>query len=555
MKMALPFLSYFFKLDGRRSQFSIQLLPTKFIVKQYYTLCTSFKTKKSNHEQAAQRLKATTNYHSSFFEFFQTTSSSKLMKAMSSVDIFSDDFFAADPFGDDTTADIKVVDFVSKNLELQMIEESICHTIHVIPNDLERQLEGREASSVADSDSDIYLDEEKKSEQRGSPADDDDDEDDDDQASSTSLQTNNEEQGGIKIEQDDIKIANPLAAVKAVYHDDSGTHTTCRSTDNENQSSQSSLQEDTNAILPDNINQMASANECSDPSCILLRRTLQQQEEQICFLRRKLQEYANLCERYDIGRDILGTTTRENDKVLDTIHSGTARTTYEETTYKDMMGPWDIPFHVELLEPKDSFGEYSGITFAQHPSKVDTTVHRIRSCPTDDDDALPVLRTKYTKKSTKRKSKATKPRQSRQYTNNTPLAIERLWHRVYSSESNHHKECTDTNTKEPDVALLDTTTTVHEDKPTKVPDKRVKSMPVVLERKYGRQKALYSGTVHPTSGCPHGAGTFQFVASGDVYIGDVAYGEMHGRGTYCHRKTNKLFRGDFSRNSFVGIEK
>ena len=394
----------------------------------------------------------------------------------------------------------------------------------------------------------------------------------------------------------------PLYHFGDEQNDDSRTHTTCRSTDNENQSSQSSSRHEDRGAASTNLNlegeEVASANhfkssivnslnddkDCLNSACHLLRQTVRQQEEQICFLRRKLQEYADICQLHDIGHDILGDTssqvpgydsmTHREAQAVDSIDLP-AKTVYEETTYKDMMGPWDIPFHVELLEPKGSFGEYSGITFAQHPSKVDTTtVHRIRSCPTDDDDALPVVRTSHYYHSNKtdrpaparkpvppqeanRMTQSTKPLRDHM-SNASPLAVERLMKRIYSP-TKHHPPIKSTQNNEPPVSIptkqfgASTNETGHKHIDEDA-EKHVMAMPVVLERKYGKQQALFSGTVHPTSGCPHGSGSFQFIKSGDVYIGDVAYGEMHGRGTYCHRKSNKLFRGDFSRNSFVGLE-
>lgn len=81
---------------------------------------------------------------------------------------------------------------------------------------------------------------------------------------------------------------------------------------------------------------------------------------------------------------------------------------------------------------------------------------------------------------------------------------------------------------------------------------RVRRMKVTVRRKYCQQKAMYSGALDPRTGNPHGLGTLHFLTSGDLYMGDIVQGQMHGRGTYCYRKQRKIFRGDFVNNSFVG---
>jgi len=340
--------------------------------------------------------------------------------------------------------------------------------------------------------------------------------------------------------------------------DDSGTRTTCRSTDNENQSSQFSMPENEQMHVSANVQyvdpesypvphsqNVRPMETCSNPACLLLRSTVRQQEEQIHFLRRKLQEYADICEMHNIGQYILGHVGEgEGSEAID---SGTTRTTYKEKTYTELMGPWDIPFHVAIVAPKGSFGECSGITFAQHPSKLDTEVHRIRPSPTDDDDALPVVRTQYTNIHRKQLSSAK---------SGGPTTNEQSVQRVSSSADNFLRNEFSSILKAIEGSPEDNRRPGIEGRRRQEGKSKlsVKAMPVVLKRKYGRQKALYSGTLDPTSGCPHGSGSLRFLLSGDVYIGQVAFGEMHGFGTYYHRKSHRLFKGHYSRNSFMGVD-
>ena len=559
-----------------------------------------------------------------------SSSHDRITEEKGDIDIFSDDFFA-----DDSVASVKVVDYVSENLKLQAIEESVSHTApSPVKNIVEDRQQGNnhDSDSDSDSDSDIYLDEEEgvqAIEEKRESISMKSDEEEGSHDTSADLGENKKANQVCHKSYHPSKEGEHADAEIPPYHcgenhnDDSRTNTTCRSTDNENHSSQSSSLQDDRDVSNRDLNleeaEVASVNhskaifvnsednakECSNSACLLLRQTVRQQEEQICFLRRKLQEYADICKLHDIGHDILGDTssqvpgyditTHKEAETVDSIDLP-AKTVYEETTYKDMMGPWDIPFHVELLEPKGSFGEYSGITFAQHPSKVDTTdARRLRPCPTDDDDALPVVRTSHYYHSNKnddkptaarttvppeeanRVTQSTKPLRAHTSTTSTtstsPLAVERLMKRIYaptkhvspikpipindapaSIPTEHPGSPMNAKGWHPGVSMNAKKGTRQDSHTDDDVEKHVMAMPVVLERKYGRQQALFSGTVHPTSGCPHGSGSFQFIKSGDVYIGDVAYGEMHGRGTYCHRKSNKLFRGDFSRNSFVGLE-
>ena len=68
------------------------------------------------------------------------------------------------------------------------------------------------------------------------------------------------------------------------------------------------------------------------------------------------------------------------------------------------------------------------------------------------------------------------------------------------------------------------------------------------------RKALYSGPTY--KGRPHGCGILKFVESGDVYMGDLVDGEMHGQGTYtvkgAGKRKHQVLRGTFQNNVFTG---
>lgn len=70
------------------------------------------------------------------------------------------------------------------------------------------------------------------------------------------------------------------------------------------------------------------------------------------------------------------------------------------------------------------------------------------------------------------------------------------------------------------------------------------------------RKAVYSGPVS-AQGVPHGqCGIFKF-ETGDLYLGDVEYGRMHGIGTYtmkASRKRARVLKGRFVDNVYVGPE-
>jgi len=283
-------------------------------------------------------------------------------------------------------------------------------------------------------------------------------------------------------------------------------------------------------------------------SCEIYQQTIKEQEQQICFLRRKLQEYADLCSHYNIGQHIL-----INSKgAVHSTGSRTAQTAFEDKTYAELMGPWDIPFHVELIKQNFSqdTAEYSGITFAQHPSKAPRSMQRIPPCPTDDDDALPVTRGFHRKPPRRDNSgsrESFKMEILMDHHRIDELSPEGKTHlsmhlgKVSSQLSSNSGMKVGEGTGQQVTGGSNVHFTKH---------RNVQCMTVVVERKYGRQKAHYSGTVK--DGIPHGVGTLQFLQSGDVYIGEIAYGEMQGKGAYCHAKDNKVFRGIFERNSFVG---
>ncbi|CAB9510696.1 expressed unknown protein [Seminavis robusta] len=474
----------------------------------------------------------------------------------STVDIFSEDFFAEDPFGDDVFPYTE--SFSALSLELFTVEENLSHT--------------NEALSVATTEKEggsVYTSSTPNS-YRTCQA----------NLVENSLEnTDVEGQDRLPGDSDTIK----ALAFSVIHADDSGTNTTCRSTDYEStdhttpnaQSAPSSVDD------PDQHPPGAVHRECMAASCVIRTLTIKHQEEQIRFLRQKLQEYADLCARHNIGQDLLSNNraVAVPSNVNGNDDNATARTNYEDKTYTDLLGPWDIPFHVEIQQQKGATADtnsnnndddYSGVTFAQHPSKTRDAVPRIRPCPTDDDDTLPVIRpflnrSKWTPKTSRRSLSQTSsngginhPATPQSRHSSTRADLRPRW----TSQAGHSPHFDRAALQLPSLEETPPAR-VHciegeqhsnreKDKDQVQDESRVRCMTVVIERKYGRQKALYSGTIHPESGCPHGAGTLQFLKTGDVYIGEIAYGEMHGKGTYCYRKGNQMFRGDFVRNTFVG---
>jgi hypothetical protein len=439
-----------------------------------------------------------------------------------SVDIFSADFFAEDPFGESYTPGET---FEALSLGLYTVEEDISHVHHY-----ERSSEHAEDSPCnnsisAPSSSAVFI-------------------------------------GDISSDSEPNEHAEYCKEGPELPEGaDSETQTTCRSTDFDSvpnaASTRSSIEHGPLHPLTYAANDRPS--ECKSANCVMQRLTLLQQEEQIRFLRFKLQQYADLCARYSIGEDLL---SHEEDFVTMQTSSdkGTARTNYEDRTYQDLMGPWDIPFHVEVLQEgvTENNDEYSGITFAQHPSKAIDNVPKLRPCPTDDDDTLPLIRpylnrSKWTPRGSEQRldphlsssnwtpSRTSDPRvrSSRDYPETRP---ERPSSRELSSKDirgrRHSSGMSNAMLRLPSLDESCPTGTIQDqgtiEKETVEMESRVNSMTVIIDRKYGRQKALYSGTIHPDSGCPHGMGTLRFCDSGDVYIGEIAYGEMHGFGTYCN---------------------
>ena len=62
------------------------------------------------------------------------------------------------------------------------------------------------------------------------------------------------------------------------------------------------------------------------------------------------------------------------------------------------------------------------------------------------------------------------------------------------------------------------------------------------------RQALYRGPLW--KGLPHGVGVLEFVETGDLYVGDLCKGAMHGSGTYTTAK-HKVLKGRFEHNVFV----
>lgn len=67
------------------------------------------------------------------------------------------------------------------------------------------------------------------------------------------------------------------------------------------------------------------------------------------------------------------------------------------------------------------------------------------------------------------------------------------------------------------------------------------------------RRALYSGPIVKNK--PNGCGILKFVESGDVYMGDLVDGAMHGSGTYTFvnsKSKPKVLKGTFENNVFIG---
>ena len=249
---------------------------------------------------------------------------------------------------------------------------------------------------------------------------------------------------------------------------------------------------------------------CTTKVCRAREEKIQNQEDQIQLLKYKLQQYKEKLNQ----QQMYGPLNFEKDARTD---NGTAMTTHKEKTYADMMGPWDIPFHVEILPTGDDSDEESEITFAQHPCKMSESFVGSRRCSADDDGALPV---------------------TRKYTDETGTSNGKL-----QSKTKHKGTPSQTSKRKKQLSSCPKKSGDQEPSPQhKDSEKRVQRMRVVVERKYCLQKAWYSGTVHHQSGIPHGTGSLQFIESKDRYIGEIAYGEMHGRGTYYFAKKQKIFR-------------
>ena len=81
-----------------------------------------------------------------------------------------------------------------------------------------------------------------------------------------------------------------------------------------------------------------------------------------------------------------------------------------------------------------------------------------------------------------------------------------------------------------------------------------RSMPWTLAFLDGRKpvEALYSGPL--VKELPYGIGTF-VLSTGDLYIGEVVWGAMHGSGTYWSKRYGQVRRGIFENNLYLGQQK
>jgi hypothetical protein len=100
--------------------------------------------------------------------------------------------------------------------------------------------------------------------------------------------------------------------------------------------------------------------------------------------------------------------------------------------------------------------------------------------------------------------------------------------------------------------------------PQQAQQRRVTDQPLLLRAADGSSRqALYTGPVqqqHNGIGNTEsftGTGVLKFVETGDLYMGQVSDGEMHGQGTYTFAKQkkkrpHKVLRGQFQNNVYVG---
>ncbi len=78
---------------------------------------------------------------------------------------------------------------------------------------------------------------------------------------------------------------------------------------------------------------------------------------------------------------------------------------------------------------------------------------------------------------------------------------------------------------------------------------RVRNMPWLIALDDGKRplRAMYSGPL--VKDLPYGIGTFR-MANGDMYMGEIVWGAMHGTGTYWSQSDNQVLRGQFVNNVF-----
>lgn len=257
--------------------------------------------------------------------------------------------------------------------------------------------------------------------------------------------------------------------------------------------------------------------ECTAHVCLITKHKIDIQEEEIKRLQEKLKRYKDIFHHNNFIYNMLAATADE------CIFSDnrTTTTNYKEKTYADLMGPWDIPFHIDV-HSDDGSDEESEITFAQHPCKMSESFQSRRHCPVDDDGALPLVQPQE-----KTGLFTGRTALQRRYHDQQPPSCQKQVPSQFPNTEKNGKQ------------------TIGEREP------RAQRMCVIITRKYCRQKAWYSGQIHPEKGCPHGIGTLLF-SNSDRYIGEMSYGEMTGKGTYYFRKKQQVFRGDFFRNTFVG---
>ena len=80
------------------------------------------------------------------------------------------------------------------------------------------------------------------------------------------------------------------------------------------------------------------------------------------------------------------------------------------------------------------------------------------------------------------------------------------------------------------------------------PLNRAQALRIVVVRNTERLAGTYSGALSPRNSKPFGVGVIKF-DNGDMYMGDMKDGNMHGHGTLVSR--GMVLRGEFQENLFV----